>query len=69
MIINQNKSLEIVIEDLSSPIKRQNTHYVKMSLFDTFYEDYMCFKNYIRDILDARYTNVAAENELVSDEK
>ena len=69
MIINQNKSLEIVIEDLSFPIKRQNTHYVKMSLFDTFYEDYMCFKNYIRDILDARYTNVAAENELVSDEK
>ena len=37
-----------------------------MSLFDTFYEDYIDFKNYIRDILDARYTNVAAENELVS---
>ena len=40
-----------------------------MSLFDTFYEDYIDFKNYIRDILDARYTNVAAENELVNDEK
>ena len=40
-----------------------------MSLFDTFYEDYIDFKNYIRDILDARYTNVVAENELASDEK
>ena len=40
-----------------------------MSLFDTFYEDYMDFKNYIRVILDERYTNVAAENKLVSDEK
>ena len=40
-----------------------------MSLFDTTYEDDMDFKNYIRDILDAGYTNVAAENELVSDEK
>ena len=40
-----------------------------MSLFDTFYEDYMDFKNCIRDILDARYTNVAAENKLVSNEK
>ena len=40
-----------------------------MSLFDTFYEDYIDFKNYIRDILDARDVNVAAENELESDEK
>ena len=40
-----------------------------MSLLDTLYEDYIDFKNYIRDILDARYANVAAENELVSDEK
>ena len=39
MINNQNKSLEIVREDSSSPIKRQNTHYVEMSLFDTFCED------------------------------
>ena len=31
--------------------------------------DNIDFKNYIRDILDARCTNVAAENELVSDEK
>ena len=69
MINNQNKSLEIVMEDSSSPVKRHNTHYVEMSLFDTFYEDYMDFKNYIRDILDARYRNVAAENKLVSDEK
>ena len=69
MIINQNINLEIVIEDPSSPVKRQNTHYVEMSLFNTFYEDHNDFKNYIRDILDARYTNVAAENELVSDEK
>ena len=69
MIINQNINLEIVIEDPSSPVKRQNTHYVAMSLFNTFYEDHNDFKNYIRDILDARYTNVAAENELVSDEK
>ena len=51
-------------------IQRQNTHYVEMSLFDTsFYEDYIDFKNYIRDVLHARYTNVATENELVSDEK
>ena len=56
MINNQNKSLEIVIEDPSSPIET-NTHYVEMSLFDTFYEDYIDFKNYIRDILDARYLN------------
>ena len=27
------------------------------------------FKNYIRDILDAKYANVAAENKLLSDEK
>ena len=40
-----------------------------MSLFDIFYDDYIDFKKYMRDILDARYTNVAAENELVSDEK
>ena len=40
-----------------------------MSLLDTIYEDDMDFKNYIRDILDAGYTNVAAENELVSNEK
>ena len=57
MINNQNKSLEIVIENPSSPIKRQNRHYVEMSLFDTFYEDYIDFKNYIWDILDARYLN------------
>ena len=40
-----------------------------MSLSDAFYEDCIDFKNYIRDILDARYANVAAENKLVSDEK
>ena len=68
MINNQSKSLEIVIEDSSSPVKRHNTHYAEMSLFDTFYEDYMDFRNYIRDILDARYTYVAAENEVVSDD-
>ena len=33
-----------------------------MSLFDTFQEDYIDFKNYSKDILDARYTNVAIEN-------
>ena len=43
MINNQNKSLDIVREDPSSPIKRQNTHYVEMSLFDTFCEDYIDF--------------------------
>ena len=69
MTNNQNKSLEIVIENPSSPMKRQSTHYVEMSLFDAFYEDCIDFKNYIRDILDARYANVAAENKLVSDEK
>ena len=68
MIYNQNKSLEIFIEDPSSPVKRQNTHYTEMSLFDIFYEDYIDFKNYIRYILDTTCTNVAAENELVSDE-
>ena len=57
MINNQNESLKIV------------TYYVEMSLFDIFYDDYIDFKKYMRDILDARYTNVAAENELVSDEK
>ena len=40
-----------------------------MSLFDAFYENYIDFENYIRDILDARYTNVAGQNEPVSDEK
>ena len=49
-------------------MKRQNTHYVELSLFQTFYEDYIDFKNYIKDILDARYTDVAAKNEPVSDE-
>ena len=34
-----------------------------MSLFDTFYEDYINFKNHIDHTSDARYTNVAAENE------
>ena len=43
MINNQNKSLEIVREDPSSPIKRQNTLYVEMSLFDKFCEDYIDF--------------------------
>ena len=43
MINNQNKSLDIVREDPSSPIKRQNIHYVEMSLFDTFCEDYIDF--------------------------
>ena len=33
------------------------------------YEEYTDFKNYVRDILDARYTNVAAENEVVGDER
>ena len=69
MINNKKESLEIVVEDSSPPVRRNNTHYVEMSLFDTFYEDYMNFENYIRDILDARYTNVAAKNELVSHEK
>ena len=69
MINNKKESLEIVVEDSSPPVKRNNTHYVEMSLFDTFYEDYMNFENYIRDILDARYTNVAAKNEPVSHEK
>ena len=59
----------MVIEDPPSPVKRQNTYYVQMSLFDTFYEDYINFQSYIRNSLDARYTNVAAENKLVSDEK
>ena len=40
-----------------------------MSLFNTFYEGYINFKSYVRDILDARRANVAAENELVTDEK
>lgn len=33
------------------------------------YEEYTDFKNYMRDILDVRYANVAAENELVGDER
>ena len=66
MINNQNKSLGIVIEAPSSSVKRQNTHYLEMSLFDTFQEDYIDFKNYNKGILDARYTNVATENELVN---
>ena len=54
MIINQNKNLEIVIEDPSSPVIRQNMHYIEMSLFNAFYEDCIDFKNHIRDILDTR---------------
>ena len=50
-------------------ISRIFTHYVEMSLLDAFYENYIDFENYIRDILDARYTNVAGQNEPVSDEK
>ena len=38
-------------------------------MFDVSYEDYIDFKNYIREILDAKYANVAAENKLLSDEK
>ena len=38
-------------------------------LFDTSYEDYIDFENYIRDVLDDKYANVAAENKLLSDEK
>ena len=59
---NQSKSLGIVIEAPSSSAKRQNTHYFEMSLFDTFQEDYIDFKNYNKNILDARYTNAAIEN-------
>ena len=33
------------------------------------YEEYTDFKNYMRDISDVRYANVAAENELVGDER
>lgn len=69
MISNPNKSLEIVMEDPYSPVYKQNKHYVEMSLFNTFYQDDINFKNYIRDVLHARYTNVAAKNELMSDEK
>ena len=38
-------------------------------MFDTFFDDYIDFKNYIRDILDAKYTNVAAENKFLSGKK
>ena len=58
MINNQNKSLEIIIKKSRSPVRRQNTHYVAPY-----------FKNYMRDILDVRYANVAVENELVGDER
>ena len=44
MTNNQNKSLEIAIDDPSSPVKRYNTHYVAMSLLGTFYEDYIYLK-------------------------
>ena len=37
MINNQYKNLEIVIEDPSSRLKRQNMRCVEMSLLDTFY--------------------------------
>ena len=36
-------------------------------MFDTFYEDYIDFKDYIRRILDPSDRNLAAENELVRD--
>ena len=61
MINNQNKSLNIIIEESFPPVNRKNTHNVEMSLFDAFYEDYIDFKNFIRDVLDARYTNAAPE--------
>ena len=41
---NQNKSLEIAIDDPSSPVETYNTHYVAMSLLGTFYEDYIDLK-------------------------
>ena len=44
MINNQNKCLEIIIEDPCFPVNRKNTHYVETSLFDAFYEDYIDFK-------------------------
>ena len=75
MIDNQNKSLEIIIKKSCSPVNRQNTHYVapclkfSMVLHILCYEEYTDFKNYMRDILDVRYANVAAENELVADER
>ena len=69
MISNPNKSLEIVMEDPYFPVYKQNKHYVEMSLFNTFYQDDINFKNYIRDVLHARYTNVAAKNEPMCDEK
>lgn len=46
IINNQNKSLEIIIKDPCSLVNRNNIHYNEMSLFDTFYEDYIDFKNY-----------------------
>ena len=75
MINNQNKSLEIIIKKSCSPVSKQNTHYVApwlkffMVLHILCYEEYTDFKNYMRDILDARYTNVAAENEVEGDER
>ena len=33
------------------------------------FDKYIDFKNYIKDILGARYANAAAENEFVSNEK
>ena len=51
MISNPNKSLEIVMEDPYSPVYKQNKHYNEMSLFNTFYQDDINFKNYIRDVL------------------
>ena len=67
-MINEKKS-RFCYRGSIFPCKEKKTGYLEMSLFNTFYEDYIDFKSYIRDILDARYTNVAAENELVSDRK
>ena len=58
LINSQNKILEIVTEEPPSQLKRQNMYYVKMSLLEGFFEDYIDLKNYIRHVLDATYTNL-----------
>ena len=47
-----------------------NSHLVDMTTFDAFYDDYIDFKSYVNDILNAKFKNIAksAEKELNGEE-
>ena len=51
-------------------ITSANSHLVDMTTFDAFYNDYIDFKSYVNDILNAKFKNIAesAEKELNGEE-